>query len=394
MNGSRANTGFSPAMLATMLLLAGCIPQPAYRGADYDPPAPPAADASVTADSQAAGDTRSGRAPAAPAASRRPAPSQNLDAEWERRALDRNVRALPAPPPAWVARRVTPDARTVASTSYVVAPGDSLGSIAVRTGAGADAIARANALQPPYVIREGQRLTIPGGRYHLVRDGETGIAIAQAYGVPWSRIIAANSLGEPYILRTGQRLLIPDTGPETLEQRAARFHIDIDDIVTGGEPAIAARARPARPIASSARVLPSTTPVAAPATRPSGLFAWPVKGNVVTRFGPGRSGERNDGINIAVPLDTPVLAAADGVVAYVGSDVPALGGLVILKHGNATTTVYGYASQLLVQRGQSVKKGQMIALSGNSGHAERPELHFEIRQGRAPVDPLSRLPAR
>ena len=78
---------------------------------------------------------------------------------------------------------------------------------------------------------------------------------------------------------------------------------------------------------------------------------------------------RSDGIKIAVPLDTPILAAADGVVAYVGSDVPALGGLVILKHGDGMTTVYGYAGQLVVQRGQSVKKGQMIALSGNSGFA-------------------------
>jgi len=71
-----------------------------------------------------------------------------------------------------------------------------------------------------------------------------------------------------------------------------------------------------------------------------------------------------------------------------------LGGVIILRHGSTFTTVYGHAGQLLVQRGQSVKKGQMIALSGNSGFADRPELHFEIRQGRTPVDPVPRLPAR
>ena len=128
--------------------------------------------------------------------------------------------------------------------------------------------------------------------------------------------------------------------------------------------------------------------------RLSSAFQWPVRGSVVKRFGPGASGERNDGIKIAVPLDTPVLAAADGVVAYVGSDIPALGGLVILRHGEGWTSVYGHASQLLVRRGQSVKKGQMIALSGNSGFADRPEVHFELRQGRTPVDPVPRLPAR
>ena len=71
-----------------------------------------------------------------------------------------------------------------------------------------------------------------------------------------------------------------------------------------------------------------------------------------------------------------------------------LGGLVIIRHGDAWTTVYGHASQLLVRRGQAVKKGQMIALSGNSGSADRPALHFEIRQGRTPVDPIPRLPKR
>ncbi|ATY31617.1 M23 family metallopeptidase [Sphingomonas psychrotolerans] len=323
------------------------------------------------------------------------APEQNREQEqFERRSLDQDVRVLPAPPPAWEARRVTADAKQVASSTYVVQPGDSLRTISIQTGAGSEAIARANNLVAPFVIQPGQRLGIPGGRYHLVRTGETGIAIARAYGVDWSRIVSANALTEPYILRTGQRLLVPGSRPESIEERAARFHLDIDDILTGGEPALAANARPARPSPSSSRVLPATTPVAAPISRVAGQFAWPLKGSIVKRFGPGKSGERNDGIKIAAPLDTPVLAAADGVVAYVGSDVPALGGLVIVKHGNSTTTVYGHAGQLLVQRGQSVKKGQMIALSGNSGFADRPELHFEIRQGRTPVDPVSRLPAR
>lgn len=311
-----------------------------------------------------------------------------------RSATDPEVRTLPAPPPAWVARPVTPDAKLVSAVTYVVQRGDTLSSIANKTGASAEAIARANGVTSPRSIGVGRRLTIPGGRYHLIRAGESGIAIARAYNVAWSSVVAVNMLQEPYILRTGQRLLIPGSGPETLEERAARFHIDIDDILTGGEPALAEKAAPARPTASSARVLPATTPVAAPRARTPGQFVWPVSGPLVKRFGPGASGERNDGIKIAVPLDTPVRAAADGVVAYVGSDVPALGGLVIVKHGNGLTTVYGHAGQLLVQRGQAVKRGQTIARSGKTGFADRPELHFEIRQGRTPLDPLSKLPAR
>lgn len=331
-----------------------------------------------------------GEGPPPSTASQRTA--QSNDPTWAPRRED-DVPALPAPPPAWEARPVTPDALTVAATSYVVQPGDTLRGISNRTGAGSEAIARANGLTPPFTIQAGQRLTIPGGRYHLVRAGETGIAIARAYGVDWSRVVTANGLAEPYILRVGQRVLIPgEDRAMTLEERAAAFRIDLDDIVTGSQPAINERARPAKPTASSARVLPSTTPITPPAALKGG-FSWPARGPILTRFGPVASGERSNGLKIAVPLDTPILAAADGTVAYVGSAIPSLGGLVMIQHGGGWTTIYGHAGQLLVQRGQSVKRGQMIALSGDSG-TNRPQLHFEMRQGRTPVDPIPRLPAR
>lgn len=295
--------------------------------------------------------------------------------------------------PIWETRPVEPDAQIIAERVYDVAAGDTLQRLADRTGAGIEAIARANDLPPPYAIRAGQKLTIPGGRYHLVRQGESGIAIARAYGVPWSRIITANQLTEPYMLRAGQRVLIPGdpARPPSRAERAAAFTLAIDDILTGGEPVASPRQAPARPVDSPRRVLPPTAVVAAPA-RLQGGFVWPVNGTVVRRFGPGKTGERNDGIKIAVPLATPIHATADGVVAYVGDGIAALGGLIIIRHGNGWTSVYGHAAKLLVQRGQSVKRGQTIALSGDTGFADRPELHFELRKGRTPVDPQSQLP--
>ena len=301
---------------------------------------------------------------------------------------------LAAPRPAWESRAVAADAREVAPSTYAVRPGDTLGSIADRTGAGAAAIAQANGLASPDAVRIGQRLRIPGGRFHLVRPAQTGIGIARAYGVEWSRIVAANGLAEPYVLRAGQRILIPGTpaGTTRLADRAAAFSLDIDDILTGGEPALAKNETPARPVRTPRRVLPATAAVVAP-SRMAGGFVWPVDGRVLKRFGRGASGERNDGINIAVPLSTPIQAVADGVVAYVGSGITALGGLIIVRHGDRWTSVYGYASKLLVQRGQAVKRGQTIALSGDTGYADRPELHFELRRGRNPVDPLAQLPS-
>ncbi|MEG3164062.1 M23 family metallopeptidase [Sphingomonas sp. PB2P19] len=305
-----------------------------------------------------------------------------------------DVATLPAPRPAWEARPVSADAQRIDQSVYVVRSGDTLRRVAERTGAGLEAIARANELAVPYTIRTGQRLTIPAGRYHQVRRGETGIAIARAYGVEWSKIVAANALPEPYVLRADQRIVIPgeDGDAPSRSERAAAFKLDIDDILTGGEPALASNQAPARPVGTPRRVLPSNAVVTAPARLAGGGFLWPVDGRVVKRFGSGASGERNDGIKIAVPVATPIHAAADGVVAYVGDGIAALGGLVIVKHGGGWTSIYGHASKLLVQRGQAVKRGQTIALSGDTGFADRPELHFELRKGRTPVDPTSQLP--
>ena len=326
------------------------------------------------------------------------APSVQQEDDYPRRDFEADT-AIPRPPaarPAWEARPVSPDARTIEPSTYIVRPGDTLRGVADKTGAGSEAIARANAIDPPFAIRAGQSLTIPGGRYHLVREGQSGIAIARAYGIEWSRIVTANALTEPYILRLGQRIVIPGSdsgnGPSRAE-RAAAFRLDIDDIITGGEPTPAPRQMPARPVAGATRVLPPGAVVVAPA-RLSGGFLWPVDGRIVKRFGPGASGERNDGIKIAVPLSTPIRATADGVVAYAGDGIAALGGLVIVKHGSGWTSVYGHAAKLLVQRGQSVRRGQTIALSGDSGFADQPEVHFELRKGRTPVDPTTQLPRR
>lgn len=351
--------------LAAPLALAACIPGGDYAPAD-DPRPPP-----------------------------RDYPTAAAPRDYEPRTLDDGVTAPPAPRPVWEARPVTPDARTIDGSEYDVRPGDTLRSIGNRTGAGSEAIARANGLTAPFTIQAGQRLSIPAGRYHEVRAGESGIAIARAYGVDWSRIVTANALTEPYTLRVGQRVLIPGDGlaPRTVAERAAAFRLDIEDLITGAEPAPAPAQRPVRPAPSAARVLAPTAVIAAP-SRFAGSFAWPAQGRVVERFGRGAAGVRNDGIKLALPLDTPIQAAADGTVVYAGTGVAGLGGLVMLKHGDGWTSVYGHASRLTVQRGQAVKRGQVVAYSGDSGFADRPQLHFELRKGRVAVDPLSQLSPR
>jgi murein DD-endopeptidase MepM/ murein hydrolase activator NlpD len=306
------------------------------------------------------------------------------------------------PPPAphvaeprssWTASAVVTDAVNVPGQSYVVVAGDTLRGIAEKTGAGSEAIARANRIEWPFVVRTGERLTIPGGRYHRVKRGESGIAIARAYGVPWRVIVDLNQLEEPYILREGQRIVLPTAASVqsmTLEQRAAAFTIDIDDIITGGEPAVADNA-PAAP--SGAQPVPPSSPIAEPKAF-AGRFSWPLTGPLLRRFGPLGNGRVSEGINIAVPNGTPIRAAADGVVAYAGDAIAVFGGLILIKHGSGWITAYGHTDKILVTRGQKVRRGEIIARAGESGSVDQPQLHFEIRDKRKPVDPLKYLPKR
>ena len=120
-------------------------------------------------------------------------------------------------------------------------------------------------------------------------------------------------------------------------------------------------------------------------------FLWPVNGRVITAFGPKPSGQQNDGINVSVPENTPIKAAEDGVVAYAGNELKTYGNLVLVRHSNGYVTSYANAKEILVKRGDQVKRGQVIARSGQTGNVNAPQLHFEIRKGAAPLDPTKFL---
>ncbi|HEY7845119.1 MAG TPA: M23 family metallopeptidase, partial [Bradyrhizobium sp.] len=89
--------------------------------------------------------------------------------------------------------------------------------------------------------------------------------------------------------------------------------------------------------------------------------------------------------------NTPVKAAEDGVIAYAGNELKGYGNLVLVRHSNGFVTAYAHASEILVKRGDQVKRGQVIARSGQTGNVSSPQLHFEIRKGANPVDPTQYL---
>jgi lipoprotein NlpD len=321
-------------------------------------------------------------------------------------ALDARKHAPPACPGAGAGADVAREPRHTLTpfpspmTRYLVGrPAIRSRSIAAKTGASKEDIARENAILPPYTVKLGQKLRIPGGRYHVVRKGQSGIAIARAYGVPWARIAELNKLAEPYILREGQRLVLPsqqEAASMSIEQRAEAFKLQDRRYRHRRR----ARACHQRDAASAPADHPAGRPAADHAGRPrpprasTALFAWPIEGKIVRPFGPLANGARNDGINIAAAEGTPIYAAADGTVAYVGTDVAIYGGLILLRHGDGWLTAYGHAERLQVVRGQAVRKGQLIGYVGQAGLADQDQLHFEIRQGRTPVDPRAHLPKR
>ncbi len=294
--------------------------------------------------------------------------------------------------PSWSPATVERNAQLAGGTTYVVRAGDTLYRIGNESGAGADAIARANGLSAPYALQVGQRLQIPAGLYHRVSAGETGIAIARAYGVAWSEVVALNSLSEPFMLRAGQFLRLPDSasalpvdgGGQSAQQMADAFTLDIDAIVTGSQPA---RPEPGQTSPALA------TAIASPSGF-TGAFGWPLAGTIVSRFGALGGGRVNDGINIGAPLGTPVTSAGDGVVVYSGNEIRVFGGLVMVDHGSGWITAYGHLGGLNVKRGDRVKRGQVLGSVGDTGYVNTPQLHFEIRKDRKPLDPMTKLPAR
>lgn len=315
------------------------------------------------------------------------------------------------PTPSWSPAAVVRNYRRVDGGSYTVQSGDTMYRVVAKTGASLSDIASANNLAAPYTLRIGQTLTIPQGLYHTVNTGETGIAIARAYGAIWSEVVMLNSLQEPFGLIAGQRLRLPDTvqvaempaslpdnGADTSpEERANAFSLNIDDIVTGSEPAYAAVAEAYTVPSESGTPMRKTASLASNVQRPSsftGGFAWPADGALLSRFGTLGGGKVNDGINIAAGLGAPVRAASSGVVVYSGNEIGVFGGLVLVDHGGGWITAYGHLGQLQVARGDKVRGGQPIGTIGDTGYVDRPQLHFEIRKDRRPLDPMTKLPAR
>jgi len=224
---------------------------------------------------------------------------------------------------------------------------------------------------------------------YTVQSGDTMSSIARKTGVGVVALKQANGMKDG-LLKIGQTLKVPPGGTATV---ASAKPAKIDPVTTATTQA-PAKTTPSETLASytppkkDAKVIQQAEDDDAVAPNATGIskMRWPVRGRVISGFGSGK-----DGVDIAVPTGTPVKAAENGVVIYAGDGLKEFGNTVLVRHENGLVTVYGHASSIEVQRGQKVKRGQEIALSGMSGTTDSPKLHFEVRKNSAPVDPSGYL---
>ncbi|PKU23692.1 LysM peptidoglycan-binding domain-containing M23 family metallopeptidase [Telmatospirillum siberiense] len=300
--------------------------------------------------------------------------------------------------------------------NYVVVKDDTLLGVARKTGVSFSTLARINNLSAPYVLRVGQKLKLPGGG-----AGETAVAAVPS-PAPASEtarpVVAAlpapvpppapppadkgsyNSLSERE--SKAASAAIPPPPPPPPPPQAAAQATQATQVAQASSqasspsapPASAAgAAAPAEQHAAATTQVAAATPAPLPPPPPSSGrgFVWPVHGTLLAEFGTTGKGQHNDGINIAVPRGTPVVAAQDGVVAYAGNELRGFGNLLLVKHADGWMTAYAHNDTLLVKRGDTVRRGQQIAKAGDSGGVAQPQVHFEVRQGTRAVDPMTFL---
>lgn len=340
-------------------------------------------------------------------------------------------------------------------SAIIVGPGETVFSIASRYGVPATALMKVNGISDPNTVQPGQRLVIPifsqarngwvrpdqaqaavqvasvgpvsaprmastpaartvaGGAVHTVTPGETVYSLGRLYGVSPNAIIATNNLQAPYGIRIGQKISIPGattakaapapavaaapasepSSPTPQAQQLAAVQpapLEKAGIESNSLDAPAEKTAYAPPDNASAGT-DTRAGIPEPAALSAGNFRWPVRGRVISSFGEKNDGETNDGINVSVPEGTSVRASENGVVAYAGNELKGYGNLVLVRHADDWVTAYAHNSEITVKRGDVVSRGQVIAKAGQTGTVTTPQIHFELRKGSTPVDPLKYL---
>ena len=307
---------------------------------------------------------------------------------------------------------------------HTVKSGDTLTSIAKKFDVSVSDLAEDNKIKKGQTLRLGQKIKGPATdqKAYVAQSGDTLAEIGKRFGVTAKALAAENGLRATATIKKGQKIRLPDgfkdKGPlkttTTVAKPSATEPSNTYNRVETPTPSAPvpytpSYPRPSAPVAAQPVTPPpaSSRPIIESSVAPTeaeiiasgkGKFDWPLRGEVISDFGVKGTGQRNDGLNIRAPQGTPVLAAADGEIAYAGNQVPTFGNLVLVKHADGWVTAYAHLSSTTVKMRQQVRQGEQIGAVGATGGVNEPQLHFEMRYAPTvkdkakPVDPALLLP--
>jgi len=336
--------------------------------------------------------------------------------------------------------------------AVIVQKGETLYSIAKKNGVPLRDLIDANNLEPPYALKAGSAIKIPFPNYHESREGETLYSISRMYDMKVNDVIALNNLKFPYPIYPGDKIKIVRDKNKKSESNEIIVENDkkIDNKKSEKNPQLALESkakkennikpseekakeivekknskeiekygfkpsevralelakkndssRTAKNIINPSKneIVETKLSINKPIDKDSikkianktNRFSWPVRGEVISKFGPKSAGLYNDGINIKAKDGQAVSSSEDGIVAYVGSELKGYGNLVIVKHSGGWISAYAHLKNSAVAIGQKISKGQKIGNVGNSGKVKFPQLYFGLRKGRDAVNPENYL---
>lgn len=283
---------------------------------------------------------------------------------------------------------------------HTVLPGDTLYTISKNYQLPMREIITLNRIEAPYVLNAGFRMKLPTPNEHEVRQGDTLSSIARMYELSVNRLANLNNLSSPFRISVGQKLRLPTStmGSSAVQpavaQNSAVLKPPVDEAPSQADAAspssvqkTAATTRATAPRVGKKPIPKSTTPKMSG----NGRFMRPVEGRVISTYGPKADGLHNDGINIRAARGTPVRVAENGVVVYSGDDLAGYGNLVLVRHDGGMMSAYAHLDKSLIKRGDVLKRGQALGTVGSTGQVDTPQLHFEIRRGTKPLNPVKYL---